>query len=172
MPIPGSRWNLDRLRLLSGPVCQTADFVMLGGAVGVMILPSFAGNHASFAQFLELQVSLRNVFIAVMCLSTWRVILVSIGLYSNRARSVADYLFRWLIGVNSCAGVIGLIEVVLRPNRDVWHMIEVFWLVSVAATGLLRVALVMFDWRLLPILRRDRVKRSPASAQRIPRKER
>ncbi len=158
LPVAGSRWNPRRLRVLSGSVCQAADLILLGGAViGVLVLPYFHQSHGSFADFLQLRISLRNVFVSAMCISTWRMILMSVGVYSPmRTRSFTDYLFRCVIGLNSCTAVVGLIEVIMRPGRDAWHTVEVFWLVALGMTGALRVALLLFDRLLRPMLRRGR----------------
>jgi len=139
-------------------VCQAGDLILLGGAViGVAMLPSFSHNGSSLAGVLQFRVSLRNVFVSAMCLSTWRMILMSVGVYSpTRTRSLTDYLFRCLIALNSCTAVVGLIEVILRPGVDAWHTVEVFWLVAFAMTGSFRLVLLSFDRLLRPMFRRDR----------------
>ena len=158
LPVRGSSWNPRRLRVLSSSVCQAADLILLGGAVlGIAILPYFGHGRGSLSDFLQVRVSLRNVFIAAMCVSTWRVILMSVGVYSPvRARSLTGYLFRCVIALNSCGAVVGLIEAILHPGRDVWHTVEVFWLVALAMTGGLRVLLLLFDRLLRPVFRRGR----------------
>ena len=157
MPVTSPRWNPRRLRVLAGSFCQAADLILLAGAaIGVAVPPHFGTGHGSLAEFLELRVSLRNVFVAAMCLSTWRMIVMSVGVYSPmRTRSLKDYLLRCLIALNSCTGVVGLIEVILRTGRDIWHTIEVFWMVALAMTGSLRLGLVLFDRLLRPTLRAD-----------------
>ena len=147
-PLQRSRWNPRHVRVLAGSVCQAADLILLGVAIlGVTMLPNLRHDHGSFAGFLLLRVSLRNVFVAAMCISTWRIVLISVGVYSPlRTRSLTDYLFRCVIGLNSCTGVVGLIEVVLRPGGDVWHTVEFFWIAALCMTASLRLGLLLFDW--------------------------
>jgi exopolysaccharide biosynthesis polyprenyl glycosylphosphotransferase len=156
--LPGSRWNRRHLGILAGRFCQAADLILLGGALlGIAILPYFAHERGSLSDFLQVRISLRNVLVAAMCMSTWRMILMSVGVYSPmRTRSLTDYLFRCVIGLNSCTAVVGLIEVILRPARDAWHTVEVFWLVALAMTGGLRGLLLLFDRLLRPVFRRRR----------------
>ena len=157
-PAQGLRWIPRPLRILSGWVCQAADLILLGGAfLAVATLPYLRPDHGSFANILQLRLSLRNVFVAALCLSTWRVILMSVGVYAPmRTRSQTDYLFRCIIGLNSCAGVVGLVQVVLRPGRDAWHVVETFWIVALCLTASLRIVLLLFDRLLRPIFRRGR----------------
>ena len=158
VPAQAARWNPRRLRVLSGWVCQAADLILLGGAVfGVAVLPYLRHSHGGLAAFLQLRASVRNVVVAAMCLGTWRVILMSVGVYAPmRSRSLTEYLFRCAIGLNSCAGVAGLIEVILHPGRDVWHIVETFWIVALCLTASLRIVLLLFDRLLRPVFRRGR----------------
>ncbi len=120
-----------RLRALSGRVCQAGDLILLSAAV------------LGIVDLRHLHLSARNILVSAMCLGTWRVILISVGVYpATQTRSIGDYLFRCLIALNSCTAVVGLIDVVLRPSRDVWHTIAVFWLLALAMTAALRVALL------------------------------
>jgi exopolysaccharide biosynthesis polyprenyl glycosylphosphotransferase len=82
---------------------------------------------------------------------------MSVGVYSPmRTRSLTNYLFRCVIALNSCTAVVGLIEVILRPGRDAWHTVEVFWVVALVVTVALRALLLVFDWLLRPMFRRGR----------------
>lgn len=122
---------LRGLRAVSGRLCQAADLILLGATfLGVLLLPAF-GSGNNLRQLLQLRISISNVLVAVLCLSTWRVILVSLGVYSPlRTRSMALYLFRFLIALNSCTAVVGLIEIVLHKGPDVWRSVQLFWLAS------------------------------------------
>jgi hypothetical protein len=147
LPVTEEDSTASRLCVLSGRFCQGTDLVLLAGAFLVVVMLPFLGHHSGgFGEFLKARVSLRNVVIAVFCVGTWRVILVSIGVYSSRhMRSFNEYLFRCIIGLNSCAAVVGLIEVVLGARAGVWRMIEVFWVVGLLSTAVLRLALVGFE---------------------------
>ena len=99
LPFSGSDWRPRRLRAVSGRLCQTADLVILSGAfLGIVVLPVFAHEGSSLAGLLQLRVSLRNVLVAALCISTWRMILMSVGVYTpTRTRSLTDYLLRCII---------------------------------------------------------------------------
>jgi exopolysaccharide biosynthesis polyprenyl glycosylphosphotransferase len=147
-----------KITALSGNLCQAADLVILSAAfLYIVVLPFFHARDSSFREFLALRVSLRNVLIGALCISTWRMILMSVGVYSPpRQRSLPDYLFRCIIALNSCTAVVGLIEVVLRKQQQVWRSVEVFWLVAVVLMGAVRWALVLFERFLKPSFRRRR----------------
>ena len=147
-----------RITALSRKLCQAADLVILSSALlYVVALPYLATRDSSFAEFLGLRLSLRNMLVGGLCLCTWRMILASVGVYSPlRTRSIPNYLFRCVIALNSCTAVVGLVEVVLRKQQNVWHSIEIFWLVALVAMSCVRVVLVLFDHSLRPALRRKR----------------
>jgi len=147
--LPGAEDDSSARRLLalSSRFCQAMDLILLAVAfLAVVMLPFFEHHSGSFGEFLKVRLSLRNVIIAVFCVGTWRVILSSIGIYSLvPTRSFNEYLFRCVIALNSCTAVIGLIEVVLGERAGVWRMIEVFWVVGLLSTAVLRLALVGFE---------------------------
>ena len=158
LPFSGTSWSPRRLRAVSGRICQAADLIILsGGFLGIVILPSLTGDHSNLAGLFELRISLRNIFVAVMCISTWRMILMSVGMYTpSRTRSLSDYFFRCIIGLNSCTGVVGLVEVVLKSRTNAWQVVQSFWMSCFAMMLLLRVALLLFDRTVRPRLRRTR----------------
>ena len=158
LPFNGSGKRPRKVTAVSGILCQAADLVILSSAfLYLVVLPFFDMRDSSFVQLLELRVSLRNVLVGGLCISTWRMILISVGVYSPlRTRSLPDYLFRCLIALNCCTAVVGLIEVVLRKQQDVWHSLEIFWLVGIVLMIAVRLLLVTFDHYLRPALRRRR----------------
>ena len=85
---------------------------------------------------------MRNAVIALLCFATWTMILKSVGIYGAiRVRSVSEYLLRWVIGLNCCTVVVGLIRLVLVPRSDVWRFMEIHWMVCFVLMALLRVFL-------------------------------
>ena len=158
LPLSGRGWQPRRLSALSGRVCQATDLIVLGAAFfGIVILPFFEHHNQSFAGFLELRVSLRNVLVAVLCICTWRTILWSIGVYSpERTRSLADYLFRCIVALNSCTGVVGLIALILHTPISVWRAVEIFWVSCLVVLTAVRGVLLFFDRFLRPRMRRQR----------------
>ncbi len=158
LPFNGSGKRSRKITALSGNLCQATDLVILSTAfLYIVVLPYFHTHNGSFGEFLGLRVSLRNMLIGGLCISTWRTILMSVGVYSPlRTRSVPDYLFRCVIALNSCTAVVGLVEVVLRKRQNVWHLVEIFWLVAFLLMGSVRSLLVLFDHFLRPALRRKR----------------
>ena len=158
LPFTGSAWTPRRLRAVSSRLCQAIDLIALGGAfLGIVVLPDFLHADGSFNEFLQLRVSLSNIIIAVFCVSTWRVVLMSVGVYSPlRTRSFRDYVFRCVIGLNSCTAVVGLIEVILGKRQIVWHVVEIFWVVSLLLMAGARLMLVGFDRVFRPLMRRKR----------------
>ena len=158
LPFSSSGRRSRKITALSGSPCQAADLVILSGAfLYIVVLPFLHARDGSFAEFLQLRVSLRNVLIGALCISTWRVILMSVGVYSPlRTRSIPDYLFRCIIALNSCTAVVGLVEVVLRKQQNVWHAVEVFWLVAFVLMSSVRLLLLVFHQYLRPSLRRKR----------------
>jgi exopolysaccharide biosynthesis polyprenyl glycosylphosphotransferase len=151
-------WLTRQLRVLSGQFCQALDLIVLGGVfLGLLLIPYLGHGDETFRQLLHLKVSLRNIVIAGFCVSTWRVVLMSVGVYAtHRARTMQEYVFRCVIGLNSCTGVVGLIEVVLGGRAVVWTMVERFWLIGLAGMVSTRVLLVGFDRLLRPLMRRKR----------------
>jgi exopolysaccharide biosynthesis polyprenyl glycosylphosphotransferase len=151
-------WTPRRLRVVSSKLCQGMDLILLGGAfLGVVIIPFLGHGNGSFHELLQLRVSLRNIIIAGFCVSTWRVVLMSVGVYSpHRMSSMQDYVFRCVVGLNSCTAVVGLIEVVLGGRAVAWHVVELFWLVSLGLMAFARVMLVGLDHALRPLMRRKR----------------
>ena len=158
LPFRGKGRRSRQILAVSDKWCQAADLVILSAAfLYVVILPFFTAQDGSIKEFLELRVSLRNVLVAGLCVSTWRTILLSVGVYSPvRTRSISDYLFRCIIALNSCTAVVGLVEVVLRKQTNVWHTVEVFWLVAFSLMTSVRALLVLFDHFLRPLFRRKR----------------
>ncbi len=158
LPFNGTGRRSRKITALSGNLCQASDLVILSAAfLYIVVLPFLAAQNGSFTEFLALRVSLRNVLIGGLCISTWRMILISVGVYSPlRTRSIPDYLFRCVIALNSCTAVVGLVEVVLRKQQNVWHAVEVFWLVAVVMMCFVRAMLLLFDHFLRPALRRKR----------------
>lgn len=158
LPLKGTGRRSRKIVALSGKIPQAADLIILSAAfLYIVVLPFFRLHTSTFPEFLGLRVSFRNVLIGGLCISTWRMILLSVGVYSPlRTRSIPDYLFRCIIALNSCTAVVGLVEVVLRKQQNVWHAIEVFWLVAVLLMGSVRVLLLLFDHYLRPSLRRKR----------------
>jgi hypothetical protein len=123
--------RIPNQRRLAGRACQAGDLILLSTAV------------LGIVDFHHLHISARNVLVTAMCISTWRVILVSVGVYPIKARSTANYIFRYLIALNSCTAVVGLIDVLLHSARDVWHTVGIFWLSALALTAALRIALLL-----------------------------
>ena len=140
LPFAGNRWKPRRLRPIAGSLAQAADLLILSGAyLGIVLLPYLRRVHGSVSGVLQLSVSVRIVLVAALCVSTWRMIFVSVGLYTpQRTRSLMDYLLRCLIGLNSCTLVVGLIEVVLHSPASVWVVCELFWAVALGCMVLVR----------------------------------
>jgi len=132
------------MRAVSGRVCQVADMVILGGVFFVVVtLPAFNRHRGAL---LHIGISLRNVLIGAMCLGTWRMILISVGVYSpSRTQSVSHYFFRCFIGLNCCTAVVGLVEVVLRTGVDTWRVIGIYWVACLVAMAMVRGGLILFD---------------------------
>jgi len=139
------RWSLRATQAWSGTACQIGDVVLFAGTfVGLFALPYFRA-HGTLSGFLQMREAMRNILVALMCLGTWHVLLVVIGVYSIRlARSIPEYTFRCLIALNCCAAVVGLIEVELRRQSSVWQMVGIFWIVSGGLFVLLRALLLAF----------------------------
>jgi len=143
IPSVGGDLKPARLGPVSGYLCQITDLILLSGIfLGVIILPGMMPGHAGPGALLRAGFSTRNAFVAASCLCTWRVILISVGIYSpTRSRSLADYVFRCLIGLNCCAAVLGLIEFVLRTGVDLWRFLAIYWIAGLVAMAAARAAL-------------------------------
>jgi len=162
LPFSRSRWDSRKLRPVAGRLCRTADLICLAATfLLIVVLPFFHVGGRDLPAFLQLRISIRNLFIAALCLSAWRVILLTVGLYSPaRTRSFADYLFRLIIGLNSCTALVGLVEVILRKHRasdlGIGRSVEVFWVCNLLLMGTVRLSLICYDRYLRPLLRRKR----------------
>jgi FlaA1/EpsC-like NDP-sugar epimerase len=141
----GKKLSSRAMRAWSGTACQIGDVVLFAGTfVGMFALPYFHA-HGTLSGFLQMREMTRNTLVTLMCLGTWHVLLVVIGVYSIRlARSIPEYTFRCLIALNCCAAVVGLIEVELRRQSSVWQTVGIFWIVSAGLFILLRALLLAF----------------------------
>jgi hypothetical protein len=138
LPLPAAGWRPRSLRAASGRLSQALDIVFLCGAfAAVALLPKLGHEFRGWSEQLRVQASLRNVLIAVMCVATWRVILVSVGMYLP-ARSLPEYVLRCFVGLNCCTAVLGLIELVLRTGVDVWRLVGIYWLIAGTLMALVR----------------------------------
>jgi len=142
-PISGRRRSVRKLGWVSGRGARRGDLIILGGAfIGVALLPDLRHGESSLGRLLLAGITVRNFLIALLCFATWRMILKSVGVYrTTRLRSVPEYLLRWVIGLNCCTVVVGLIRLVLLPRSDVWIFMEIHWMVCLVLMALLRVFL-------------------------------
>jgi hypothetical protein len=133
------------LRRVGGRLCEALDLVILGAAfLGVALSPSFDAGRIGLAGIRQLPLSLQDLIIVVMCVCTWRMILVSVGLYdSERMHSIWEYELRFLIGLNCCTAVVGLVELVVRKSVDVWHFVAVYWAICFAGMVATRAVLLL-----------------------------
>jgi hypothetical protein len=147
LPLPPVQWKPASLRGVSGRLCLALDLVILSAVfLGIAIFPTLNRDHGGVWTFLRAGFSFRNAIVAVVCLCTWRMILMSFGMYApTRSRSLADYIFRCLIGLNCCTVVIGFIELVLRTGVDVWRFMAVYWVACFAAMALARIVLFILS---------------------------
>lgn len=153
----------DRLRrslwAMSSSVCQAADLIILGTAFfAVVLVPFFAAHtHLSIGEFLALRVSLRNILIAVACLSYWRVLLYSVGLYSpKRSATYGVYGLRLMVGLNVCLLPVAAAHVLFKPAARLWYGLLVFWVFSLLLMLALRAVVLVYDIYVQPRLRKHR----------------
>ncbi|SNT06421.1 exopolysaccharide biosynthesis polyprenyl glycosylphosphotransferase [Granulicella rosea] len=160
LPFSGDDWQPRRLRSLSGIVSQASDIIILGTVFfGIILLPYFrhSSSNLSFTEFLELRVSLRNVLVAVVTLSAWRLILWSSGVYGpRRVRSLWAFALRCLLGLNGCAALVGLVLLTVRSGLPLWGTVELFWGLCFLFMTILRVVLALYDIYLRPRFREQR----------------
>jgi len=132
------------MRAVTGRPCQIADIVILSSAF--LVVAALPISHHHHGGSLHLGISLRNLLVGAMCLATWRMILISVGVYSpSRTQSVSHYIFRCFIGLNCCTAVVGLVEVVLRTGVDTWRVIGMYWVACLLAMASVRTSLILFD---------------------------
>lgn len=157
LPFSGERWQPKRLRALSGQVCQACDIIILGTVFfGIILLPYFrhSSTNLSFSEFLELRISLRNVLVGVVTISSWRLILWSAGVYGpRRVRSAGAFALRCVLGLNGCAGLVGLVLLTVTTHLPLWETLELFWLLCLLFMTLLRVVLALYDVYVRPRFR-------------------
>jgi hypothetical protein len=147
LPLSGSGRRPRRLRVLRGWLCPTLDLLALSGTLlGVAILPALLHGDGRLASLLLGRISLRNLLLACMCIGTWFTILTTVGVYAvEHTRSLPDYIFRCFVGLNSCAAVVGLVQVVLHRHADVWRLVAVYWVVCLALMTAIRIVLLAVD---------------------------
>ena len=147
LPLSPLQWRPGSLRAVSGRLCLALDLIILSAVfLGIAIFPTLNRDRGSVWTFLRAGLSFRSALIAVVCLCTWRMILMSVGVYTPaRSRSLADYIFRCLIGLNCCTVVIGFIELVLRTGVDVWRFMAVYWLACFVAMAMVRTVLLILS---------------------------
>ena len=143
---------------MSSRTCQALDLILLGGVfLGIVILPEILKATGSLADLFALRVSMRDIVIAGLCVSSWRVLLVSLGIYSPaRSSSLLHYFYRLVIGLNACTGVVGLIVLAAVGSHGAWHVVELFWVVSLALLLASRLQIIAFDRVMRPMMRRSR----------------
>jgi exopolysaccharide biosynthesis polyprenyl glycosylphosphotransferase len=130
---------------------------MSGVFLGIVMSPIVGPASNGLVDLLALRVSLGNVLIAAVCVTSWRTILMGMGVYTpSRTRSLADYIFRCIMGLNACAGVVGLVEVARHQSSTAWQTVALFWTTNLLLLGTARILLFSFDHLLRPALRRTR----------------
>jgi hypothetical protein len=135
------------MRTVSGHTCQAADLGILSAAfLGAVALPVFHPDRASLDAVLQFRISVRGLIVGAMCIGTWYAVLRSVGIYSpSRVRSLSSYLYRWIIGLNSCTAAVGLVEIVMNRGVDAWQVVEVYWCICLVLMTLLRLGLMYFS---------------------------
>lgn len=156
--LSGLAWRPRRLYAVSGRICRLADLTILAtGFISIVLLPHTGRSRGGLAGFLDLRISLGNVFLTVLCLAAWRMILIGVGVYSpERTRSFADYALRCIIGLNSCTLVVAFVTVALRLPVDIWQVTETFWVACLAAMVVVRSTALLYADHLRPRLRPSR----------------
>ncbi len=157
-PWSGKGWKPRRLLPLFGRLVQAADLILLSAAwLGILLVARSSRSDRSFGPLLHLTGSFRPILVAILCVFTWRIILVSVGMYSpRRTRSLADYLLRCIIGLNSCTAVVALIEAVLHGSGHLWRIGELFWVLCLLGMIFVRVVLLLGSRKVGPRARSPR----------------
>ncbi len=147
LPVSPAQWRPESLRAVSGRLCLALDLIILSCIfLGIAIFPTLNHDRGGVWAFLRSGLTLRNALVATVCLCTWRMILVSVGVYTpTRSRSPADYIFRCLIGLNCCTVAIGFIELVLRTGFNVWRFMAIYWLACVVSMTMARAVLFILS---------------------------
>lgn len=142
-PLSDYSRSVQQLGWIRGRGGWVADLIVLGGAfLCVALLPDLRPGGVGLGRSLLAGISVRNILIALLCVATWRMILKSVGVYGAiRHRSVWEYTLRCVIGLNGCTVVVGLIRLVLFPQRDVWRFMEIHWMACFVLMAVLRVFL-------------------------------
>ena len=145
MPYTGAGTSARRFGWAQGLPCRLGDILILGLVyVGVAFYPALQRGGQSVGRLLLAGISVRNILIAGLCVATWAMILKSVGIYGAvRLRTGLQYLLRWVIGLNCCTVVAGLIRLVLPPRDDVWRFMELHWMACFVLMALLR----LFLWQ-------------------------
>ena len=132
---------------LLGWHCQLLDVTALAAALcGVTLLGFRDQHHGALDGYFAFKLTIRNVLVALLCACTWGMILWSVGIYrSGELRRRAEYLIRCVIGLNSCALVVGLVLVILRSQMPAWRMMGVFWSLGLVGMAAVR-GLLLLVW--------------------------
>ncbi len=159
LPFSRKDWLPAKMVGVAGRVCQGGDLVILGSTFFTLILlPYFSQQTLTFEEFLQLRISLWNILAAVFCMSAWRVILWSVGLYTpRRTRSWSDYLLRLVGALLVCTVEVAAIVFLSGKTNEFWRTIGLFVGISLGLMLLSRAILLGFYWYVRPRLRNKRV---------------
>lgn len=140
-------------------LAQMLDLLVLSAAyLSLHFFPLARQRGIASGDFLQMTLTLRGLVCGAFCLLSWRVILLAAELYTaRRRRTFADYLLRWVIGVNACALAAGLANTFLNEPVGSWRFLEQFWALSLLGMSLVRAAILLRirwrdaheDWKLL-----------------------
>jgi exopolysaccharide biosynthesis polyprenyl glycosylphosphotransferase len=156
-------WSSRTLFAVAGRICKALDLLILSGVAFVLLVLPRVGRVA----LLDARVSVRGILLALVCVVGWRFLLVWVGVYSpQRAASYVDYLFRCVIGLNLCTGVVAAVAVVHPLGVEVWGLAEAYWSVCLALMLTVRLGLLAYGGYVRPKLRPSRNLMIVGSGQR------
>lgn len=146
------------LQGLLGWPCQAMDLMILAiGLVGTGSLHSFALNPQRAPELLQMQISIRSICLALVCLYTWHLVLRLCKLYDgSRPCGWTRYTACCLGGVTGCIAMVALAGVRAGSHGKALLEAMSYWAASILLFTAARLLLVGFHYSVRPRLRKKR----------------
>ena len=151
-------WTPRLLQPVTGLFCQVGDLIALcTAACSTLLLAGPTVPALSLGDILRLRISLGGLVAAVSCVSLWRILLWSLGLYgTRRIRGRSDYATRCLAGLTACTVVLGVMEMLLGKEHLMARTAGLFWGETAILMAMVRAQAMLFFRHVRPMFRRQR----------------
>lgn len=142
---------------LTAPLVRVIDQILLTAALFLTLFSFHLAHGDNLQNFLQLRVSVRNLFVEIGLLFTWRFLFWMVGLYQPRlTRSFTTFFWKVPLGALFCT--FPVLPILHRSHipLPIGRSFFVFWTVSSTLMLAMRVAIYTYEERIRPAFRRRR----------------